>query len=132
MLLRPYQEAAINDACKALDKHKNTIVVAPTGAGKTIMLSALVGERFKKGQRVLVATIYPTIPLSDEDLFIYPKDGERLDSVAYKQYGDPSLWWVIAQANGLGKGRTILNPNFQIRIPGNISKIISDYNNLNS
>jgi|TARA_Y100000992_G_C21037902_1_gene383555 hypothetical protein len=86
----------------------------------------------KKGQRVLVATIYPTIPLSDEDLFIYPKDGERLDSVAYKQYGDPSLWWVIAQANGLGKGRTILNPNFQIRIPGNISKIISDYNNLNS
>ena len=54
MLLRPYQEAAINDACKALDKHKNTIVVAPTGAGKTIMLSALVGERFKKGQRVLV------------------------------------------------------------------------------
>ena len=54
MLLRPYQEAAITDACKALDKHKNTIVVAPTGAGKTIMLSALVGQRYKNGKKVLV------------------------------------------------------------------------------
>jgi len=54
MLLRPYQEAAVNDACKALDKHGNTIVVAPTGAGKTIMLSALVGERYKDGKKILV------------------------------------------------------------------------------
>lgn len=53
-MLRPYQEVAIADACKALDKHKNTIVVAPTGAGKTIMLSALVGKRFKNGDKVLV------------------------------------------------------------------------------
>ena len=85
----------------------------------------------KKGQRVFVPTLYPEIPLSDEDQFIYPKDGERLDSVAYKQYGDPSLWWVIAQANGLGKGRTVLNPNFQVRIPGNITKIIANFNALN-
>ena len=86
----------------------------------------------KKGQRVLVATIYPEIPLSDEDQFIFPKDSERLDNVAFRYYNDASLWWVIAQANGLGKGRTILNPNFQITIPGNITKIISDFNSLNS
>lgn len=54
MLLRPYQEAAVNDACNALDKHNNTIVVAPTGAGKTIMLSALVGKRFKDGKKILI------------------------------------------------------------------------------
>ena len=54
MLLRPYQEAAVSDACKALDKHGNTIVVAPTGAGKTIMLPALVGERYKDGKKILV------------------------------------------------------------------------------
>ena len=85
----------------------------------------------KKGQRVLVATIYPTIPLSDEDLFIYPKDGSRLDNLAFEYYNDASLWWVIAQANGLGKGRTTLNPNFEIRIPGNISKILDDFKTLN-
>jgi len=54
MLLRPYQEAAVDAACEALDKHRNTIVVAPTGAGKTIMLSALVGKRHRTGKKVLV------------------------------------------------------------------------------
>ena len=54
MILRPYQEVAISDALNALDTHKNTIVVAPTGAGKTIMLSALIGKRHQEGQRILV------------------------------------------------------------------------------
>jgi len=54
MILRPYQESAVADACKALDKHGNTLVVAPTGAGKTIMLSALIGKRHKKNKRILV------------------------------------------------------------------------------
>lgn len=54
MLLRPYQEIAVGDASKALDKYKNTIVVAPTGAGKTIMLSALIGKRYADGKRILV------------------------------------------------------------------------------
>ena len=85
----------------------------------------------KKGQRVLVPTIYPTIPISDNDQFVYPQDGDRLDNLAYKYYNDASLWLVIAQANELGKGRTILNPNFQIRIPGNITTIIANFNALN-
>jgi len=54
MILRPYQEIAVDDASIALNKHKNTIVVAPTGAGKTIMLSALIGKRYKKNNKVLV------------------------------------------------------------------------------
>jgi|TARA_Y100000310_G_scaffold141359_2_gene140825 hypothetical protein len=85
----------------------------------------------KQGKRVRVSTLYPQIPISDEDKFIYPKYGERLDLIAHRQYKDSTLWWVIAKANGLGKGRTTLNPNFQIRIPGNIEKIIADYNALN-
>ena len=85
----------------------------------------------KKGQRVLVPTLYPVIPLSDEDQFIYPQDGDRLDSVAPQYYNDASLWWVVAKANELGKGRTILNPNFQIRIPGNIAKILANFDSIN-
>jgi len=54
MLLRPYQEVAINDAADALDKFGNTLVVAPTGAGKTIMLSALVGKRRGVSKDVLI------------------------------------------------------------------------------
>ena len=85
----------------------------------------------RKGQRTLVSTVYPKISLSDQDKFTFPIDGERLDNVAFRYYGDASLWWVIAEANNLGKGRTILNPNFQIRIPGNITKILADYNDIN-
>jgi len=54
MILRGYQEAAINAASDALDKHGNTLVVAPTGAGKTIMLSALVGKRYNKNNNILI------------------------------------------------------------------------------
>lgn len=54
MLLRPYQEIAVNSAIDALDKHGNTVVVAPTGAGKTIMLSALIGKRCETRRNVLV------------------------------------------------------------------------------
>ena len=54
MLLRPYQEIAVEAASEALDKHGNTVVVAPTGAGKTIMLSSLIGKRHNKNKNVLV------------------------------------------------------------------------------
>ena len=54
MILRPYQDVAVNSAIKSLNKHKNTIVVAPTGAGKTIMLSSLIGKMHKQNNKVLV------------------------------------------------------------------------------
>ena len=47
MLLRPRQKELVARSVKALDKHGNTLAVAPTGAGKTIMLSAIIGEMFK-------------------------------------------------------------------------------------
>ena len=47
MLLRPRQKALVNRAVKALRQHNNTLAVAPTGAGKTIMLAAVIGELCK-------------------------------------------------------------------------------------
>lgn len=48
MLLRPRQKQLVARSVEALHKHGNTLAVAPTGAGKTIMLSAIIGEMFKK------------------------------------------------------------------------------------
>ena len=44
MLLRPRQKLFVERSVRALDEHSNTLGVAPTGAGKTIMLSAATGE----------------------------------------------------------------------------------------
>jgi superfamily II DNA or RNA helicase len=44
MIPRPYQSRLVSRAKSALEKHGNTLCVAPTGAGKTIMLSLLVSE----------------------------------------------------------------------------------------
>lgn len=44
MLLRPRQKLFVERSARALDEHQNTLGVAPTGAGKTIMLSATTNE----------------------------------------------------------------------------------------
>ena len=44
MILRNYQKEAIKNAKSSLKKNNNTLIVAPTGAGKTIILSALIQE----------------------------------------------------------------------------------------
>ncbi len=88
-------------------------------------------KRDKSGIRVYKTTYYPDIPISDNDQFIYPRYGERLDLLAHRFYGDVTLWWVIAKANGL-KGKVFVPQNTEIRIPGNISKVLEDFNNLNN
>lgn len=84
----------------------------------------------KSGIRVYSTTYYPEILVSDSDTFIYPKDGERLDTLAYAYYNDVSLWWVIAKANGI-KGKPALSSDDIIRIPVDIVKIIENFKNLN-
>jgi DNA repair protein RadD len=44
MLLRPRQKQFVERSLHALDEHGNSLGVAPTGAGKTIMLSGVVGR----------------------------------------------------------------------------------------
>ena len=87
-------------------------------------------KRDKSGIRAYKTTYYPDIPIRDTDQFIYPRFGERLDVLAYKFYGDVTLWWVIAKANGL-TGKMYAPQNTEIRIPGNVSKVLEDFNNLN-
>ena len=77
------------------------------------------------GKRVFKPTIYPTIPIEDSDIFIYPRFGDRLDNLAYKYYGDVSLWWIIAKANNLDEAHIGLDVDKQIRIPIDINPILN-------
>ena len=47
MLLRPRQKLFVERSLSALDTHRNTLGVAPTASGKTLMLSAVAGELLK-------------------------------------------------------------------------------------
>ncbi|MBF0182117.1 MAG: DEAD/DEAH box helicase [Magnetococcales bacterium] len=44
MILRPRQEVFVERSVAALREHGNTLAIGPTGSGKTIMLSAVVGR----------------------------------------------------------------------------------------
>ena len=48
MLLRSRQQEFVDKCMVALADNDNTLGVAPTGAGKTIMLSAVIGKMHKQ------------------------------------------------------------------------------------
>jgi hypothetical protein len=68
-------------------------------------------------KRRYATTILPVIPVSANDTYIQVTNAERLDVLANQFYGDISLWWVIATANGIGKGSIIVPQNTKLRIP---------------
>ena len=53
-----------------------------------------------------------SLPFSSKIL----KGNERLDHIAARSYGSPSLWWIIASASGIGWGLQVA-PGTIIRIP---------------
>ena len=89
-------------------------------------------KKNKDGKRVLSSTMYPKIPFRNGDRFVYPIEGDRLETIAKRYYDDTTLWWIIAKANEIRDGSYALNPAKQIRVPRNISSIISDFERLNS
>ena len=88
-------------------------------------------EKNKFGEQVYRTTLYPHIKKNEDDLYIRTIDGDRLDSLANKYYKNPDLWWVIAQANHIGKGTLVIEPGIQIRIPTDLSGILNDLEDLN-
>lgn len=86
-----------------------------------------------KGKRYLGTTKYPKIPLSLSDIYVYATQGDRFDILAQQYYQDPSLWWVISSANSdLPQDSYYIPEGTQIRIPQNISQVMSLFDNLNN
>lgn len=83
------------------------------------------------GKNVYRTTYYPIIPESIDDTYIIASESDYLDSLAKKYYGDESYWWVIAQANNLGKGKLSIPQGKQLRIPGNVSQILNNLKEVN-
>ena len=54
---------------------------------------------FKNKGKAFRTTKFPLIEQSSADRFIFSRQGDRLDNLAYEFYGDPRYWWVIAWFN---------------------------------
>lgn len=55
MVLRPYQQEAFEKVLEEWDRGvKKTLLVLPTGTGKTIVFSKIAEECVRRGKRVLI------------------------------------------------------------------------------
>ena len=99
-------------------------------------MSRYIDTRIKRNKdlnRVYSYTLYPKIPIKNSDVFISPTYGDRLELLANKYYKDPTLWWIIAQANGIKGFTALYTENFkgQLRIPTEIQDILSEFSLMN-
>jgi phage tail protein X len=84
------------------------------------------------GKQMYATSRYPDIPLSENDVYVYTTQGDRYDLLALNYYGDSSFWWIIAAANPNIDLMTLVIPEgVQIRIPGNFSQVVSEFNLIN-
>jgi hypothetical protein len=75
---------------------------------------------------------YPNIPLSESDIYVITTSEDRLDYLAYTYYRDSELWWIISVANNnITKGLLFPIPGTQLRIPQDISNVLSQLEQFN-
>lgn len=84
------------------------------------------------GKRVTRSIIYPPIPRKETDIYVRTTAGDRVELVAYQFYGNVNLWWLIAEANAVGKGNFALPVGTLLRIPMDYQSIIEEYETLNN
>ena len=76
MKLRPYQDEAVTHAINMISERDNSLIVAGTGAGKTIMMAAVIGRYYngfrathKRSPHVLVLVHRTEIHTQNHDKF---------------------------------------------------------------
>ena len=95
---------------------------------RNIPVRILEGREYKKN------TLYPDIPVSENDYYIISSMGDRFDILAEQFYKDMHLWWIIAAANpNVRRDTLFITPGLQLRIPINpvqVERAVSRENNL--
>ena len=85
----------------------------------SFLRKSLLVEEASGGDTFVFWGIYKRqdIAASTGDITYFVESGDRMDSLAYKYYGNPRLWWVIAEANGMEDPESELYVGRKLRIP---------------
>lgn len=107
MKLRKRQVEFVGACTGALAEKQNTLGVAPTGAGKTVMLSAIGGQKVKAGGNVLVIQHRDELVDQNRKTFeaVNPGVVTGVFTADRKEWGYPAIFAMIqtlARAKGLG------------------------------
>jgi nucleoid-associated protein YgaU len=74
------------------------------------------GDIRPQGVEVYTSLLPVKVQPEDDDAIIVAGDGDRLDQLAYKFYGSPVLWFVLASVNNIN-GSMHVKPGTILRIP---------------
>lgn len=89
-------------------------------------------EKNDTGKQYYKRVVYPIIPRTNQDLYVFTTDDDRYDLLALQYYKSADLWWVISRANPKYSGAGLIpGGGIQLRIPFPLSTIINEYNKLN-
>lgn len=83
-------------------------------------------DYYEKNNGKYEFTFMQEIEKKDTDIYIITRQGQRMDTLAFEKWGDSKLWWVIARANNLSGDSVFLESGKRIRIPFDISEIVSN------
>lgn len=72
--------------------------------------------------------LFPNTTIVDRetDLFINYNAEDKLENIAYRVYGDASLWWIIMLANSEYTMEYEIEPGETIRIPLPLNSVITE------
>lgn len=98
MQLRPRQKVFVDKVTAALDEHGNTLGVAPTGAGKTVMLSAATGQYVNQGASAIVLQHRDELVSQNRATFekINPRSSTGLFTASAKEWGYRCTFAMVA------------------------------------
>lgn len=87
MILRPRQQQLVDRVLSALKEKRNTLAVAPTGAGKSVMIAATID--YKAGERALICQHRDELTAQNRKTFHRLHQGARTGVVdgVRKQFG---------------------------------------------
>ena len=80
---------------------------------------------------VYASSIYPSLPVKAEDIWIRTRIGDRFDTLAHEFYEDVTLWWIIAKANKMINGSLAVEPGIKLRIPVEQEQILHEFHTIN-